>query len=1215
MRKSERIICCILSIVMLLGVFANGFAYAETGEIDLFQFVQDQYTLCVGEILSVSAVDPFSDGQTYFMSSSDSSVLYVNEDNEIMPDDHNISETIIGISAGWALLSVTSSDGRSRQCRITVKDNYIVSAENFFSNQYPAIEGRLYRDTPSKICLDNLGETSFQTAITIYDTMNNVSSFLGNIGTVYDKAIERKDVYLTVLLDVLGASSVFESLDNEVAREVMNAKAYFSLISKAMKTDWDIEIKAENGFSSLTSTQKDAFLAYSNDWFNEVHPIAAASKEVSSALSSVIDTCKSFEEYYNYLVKCGMLYEAGSALGEVLYLMRSDSRVSSDNDLQAAIDECYGIIQSNITAVGLQKAILNASSTTGKYVLGAIWWSGVTSSLYEAYPAVAVLQLVFHGEKLILNNVVNVDSLRKLYLEMIAITRLEETADKTLTALINRFDREKSSDAAQELLLALNIVYNMRIKDCELALEFVEVSDQNLFEQLRSLIFGEDRDLQKKILQWKQEYEQDITSINSFSPAKQLNDNQIDSPAKQFNDNQTDRGVIASGTCGEAGDNLTWTFYEDGSLVIEGSGKMADYLFLEGYPDQAAPWLRVSLFSRIEIERVEIANGVTSIGDCAFATYYCGKLTTVVIPDTVTQIGTWGFAFLSGLKSITLPAKIQYIGEYAFGETGLADVYYKGSEAEWNAVQKSVRDGLGIFNVRKPPTIHFLGSSSAQYKENYRSVIENMIASCAAEKADRNRTAYGMFVDLDDDGSEELVIVYWRDLSNVPTVLCDVYDVRDGQVEAVFEKIEICFDVAAGRGEAGVALYEQKPYLYTRMWTGRPEERVSIIELYDCSEGIKILSLSQRDYYDINGKTINYSFSEYTVDDEQQDEAAFNKLFSKIEFVDHVDSQMEERTLDHLLLPGSDDVNDALSTEAQIKLIETNRALWAFNSEFDDMWPWGYTITDLDNNGRLEVIAVSSNRGSGLYTYAKMWEVTEDGRNLANCLDSNYGEPWSGIDKSELICYFDQKTNSYYYVCEGMIRDGVDRVEHTVSVLELKDGKADWRCLATKIVMRRYGASQVINCYNADGAPISEEDYNTAVERRFEGMQRTTVQLTWFGSADNIEIEDNFDVTDRIVTQVDLSSSRPGPDDLKGQEGVASPTRGWLTEYQTMYVRGTKSGNAYLRWSPSDEGREYNRYVREGERVTVLASEGDYSLVKASDGRLGWVTSILLSDG
>ena len=88
----------------------------------------------------------------------------------------------------------------------------------------------------------------------------------------------------------------------------------------------------------------------------------------------------------------------------------------------------------------------------------------------------------------------------------------------------------------------------------------------------------------------------------------------------------------------------------------------------------------------------------------------------------------------------------------------------------------------------------------------------------------------------------------------------------------------------------------------------------------------------------------------------------------------------------------------------------------------------------------------------------------------------------------------------------------------------------------------------------------------------------------------------------------------PSADDLWGQDGVAYPSGSWLSEYQIKYIKGTTSGNAYLRYSPSKEGREYQRYIAEGEKVTVLAYENGYALVKATDGRAGWVTSKFLVD-
>ena len=59
-----------------------------------------------------------------------------------------------------------------------------------------------------------------------------------------------------------------------------------------------------------------------------------------------------------------------------------------------------------------------------------------------------------------------------------------------------------------------------------------------------------------------------------------------------------------------------------------------------------------------------IPNGVTAIAEDAFNR--CSGLTSITIPNTVTEIGGWSFWF-TGLTSITIPASVTYIGENPFG--------------------------------------------------------------------------------------------------------------------------------------------------------------------------------------------------------------------------------------------------------------------------------------------------------------------------------------------------------------------------------------------------------------------------------------------------------------------------------------------------------------------------------------------------------------------
>ena len=135
------------------------------------------------------------------------------------------------------------------------------------------------------------------------------------------------------------------------------------------------------------------------------------------------------------------------------------------------------------------------------------------------------------------------------------------------------------------------------------------------------------------------------------------------------------------------------------------------------------------------ISSIAIPNGVTAIGVAAFNG--CKALSDVSIPNTVTTVGRWAFSetawyesqpdgviyvgkvayyykdemsnnsavsivegttaisdyafswYGDGLTSITIPDSVKYIGTNAFmGCSTLTDIYFDGTKAQWNAVDK-----------------------------------------------------------------------------------------------------------------------------------------------------------------------------------------------------------------------------------------------------------------------------------------------------------------------------------------------------------------------------------------------------------------------------------------------------------------------------------------------------------------------------------------------
>ena len=127
--------------------------------------------------------------------------------------------------------------------------------------------------------------------------------------------------------------------------------------------------------------------------------------------------------------------------------------------------------------------------------------------------------------------------------------------------------------------------------------------------------------------------------------------------------------IVASGTCGADGDNLTWTLDDEGTLVISGTGPMKDY---SDYG--SIPWY----FCCASIKNAVVNDGVTSIGIRAFSD--CSSLSGIVIPDSVTSIGIFAFSNCSGLTGAAIPGSVTRIGGHAFYNcSGLTSITIPGS--------------------------------------------------------------------------------------------------------------------------------------------------------------------------------------------------------------------------------------------------------------------------------------------------------------------------------------------------------------------------------------------------------------------------------------------------------------------------------------------------------------------------------------------------------
>ena len=121
-------------------------------------------------------------------------------------------------------------------------------------------------------------------------------------------------------------------------------------------------------------------------------------------------------------------------------------------------------------------------------------------------------------------------------------------------------------------------------------------------------------------------------------------------------------GLSWAATSGSCGKNLTWEFNtETNTLIITGTGAMADYTSSHTDNPQTAPWW--SDWSYYRITSISLPEGLTHIGEYAF--WQCVKVQSVTLPSSLKTIGENGFCYM-GARSITLPEGVTSIGMEAF---------------------------------------------------------------------------------------------------------------------------------------------------------------------------------------------------------------------------------------------------------------------------------------------------------------------------------------------------------------------------------------------------------------------------------------------------------------------------------------------------------------------------------------------------------------------
>ncbi|MBQ6509937.1 MAG: hypothetical protein IJI07_10730 [Flexilinea sp.] len=178
----------------------------------------------------------------------------------------------------------------------------------------------------------------------------------------------------------------------------------------------------------------------------------------------------------------------------------------------------------------------------------------------------------------------------------------------------------------------------------------------------------------------------------------------------------------------------------------------------------------------------------------------------------------------------------------------------------------------------------------------------------------------------------------------------------------------------------------------------------------------------------------------------------------------------------------------------QLDLIAENADLWKQEMEYG---LWGYTVTDLDQNGRLEIISASL-QGTGMYTIIQIFEVDPEGTALSEVMqDRPEYESAPDIMLDTAPAFYDPETEVYYYIFTDYIRNGYAESYENKRAVWLAEGIWEEIPLVNKNTVCTDIESCTDSYTDPEGNVISEEVYENAEDLCFDGYEKGILRLNW----------------------------------------------------------------------------------------------------------------------
>ena len=530
-----------------------------------------------------------------------------------------------------------------------------------------------------------------------WNTVNK--SLKGEFSTVFQ---QRRLFYETILMDYLAYVDHSEEYKSSFNQDC--AKYEYDISKKL------VEVAGKNYKNSVDEIIKNQSLSDAIE-FSDKYGFIYQLNKFNGLVSSIKENATSAKDYYDALKSALAIKNAN--VSRIAFLKQMKKVASDNTDFCDAVDEIIGVYEGNYASI-----ILDGVGYTAAQHLTDWAWGELLELLPSAYSA--ALKAIKLGQKT-LDFIFNSNDTAENNLKLLILYIIGNYARESATNLRTVFNGNQTASNGSDFVNGYLEYVIYQKYATELASGYVQESTYDgLWNQIKNSFNGTDT----TYAQFKKYFEDDISISKNYINQVVNYYNLHNSYYGDFTDKSSE--IVDSGTSND----MSWNLNGNGVLTISGTGNMPDYSStsqpwykyresikqvkigdgITGIGNYAfsgctnltsvtipegVKKLGSQIIADTYIEKIKIPSTVTDCNNEIYSGEYLGALAgdgvltevefaegmtrippyicssantveRIIIPNTVTSIGSRAFNGCGGLKGVSLPDGLTKIENSAF---------------------------------------------------------------------------------------------------------------------------------------------------------------------------------------------------------------------------------------------------------------------------------------------------------------------------------------------------------------------------------------------------------------------------------------------------------------------------------------------------------------------------------------------------------------------